>query len=51
MFPSSPNIKLTLLKLDNTPDNIGNRKLVLISSKEVIGINISVTSKEYYGGK
>jgi hypothetical protein len=51
MFPSSPNIKLTLLKLDNTPDNIGNRKLVLNSSKEVIGMNLSVTSKEYYESK
>jgi len=51
MFPSSPNIKVTLLKLANTPDNIGNRTLILTSSKEVIGINLSVTSKEYYESK
>ncbi len=51
MFPSSPNIRLTLLKLDGIPDNIGNRQLSLISSKEVIGINFSVTSKEYYESK
>jgi len=51
MFPSSPNIRLTLLKIDGVQDTIGNRKLSLISSKEVIGINFSVTSKEFYESK
>jgi hypothetical protein len=51
MFPSSPNTRLTLLKLDGTPDTIGNRKQTLISSKEVIGMNFSVTSKEFYESK
>ena len=51
MFPSSPNIRLTLLKINGVQDTIGNRKLTLISSKEVIGINFSVTSKEYYESK
>lgn len=51
MFPSSPNIRLILLKLDGVPDTIGNRKLTLISSKEVIGMNFSVTSKEFYESK
>lgn len=51
MFPSSPNTRLTLLKIDGVQDTIGNRKLSLISSKEVIGINFSVTSKEFYESK
>jgi hypothetical protein len=51
MFPCSPNIRLTLLKLDGAPDNIGNRQLSIVSSKEVIGINFSITSKEYYESK
>ena len=51
MFPSSPNIRLALLKLDGVQDAIGNRQLSLVSSKEVIGINFSVTSKEYYESK
>ena len=51
MFPSSPNIKLKLLKLDSIRDYVGNNKLKLISKKNVIGINRSVTSKEYYGSK
>lgn len=51
MFPSSPNTRLILLKLDGVPDTIGNHKLTLISSKEVIGMNFSVTSKEFYESK
>ena len=51
MFPSSPNIKLKLLKLDSIRDYVGNNKLKLISKKNVIGINRSVTSKEYYESK
>jgi hypothetical protein len=51
MFPSAPNIRITLLKLDGITDTIGNRKLSLLSLKEVIGMNLSVTSKEYYESK
>ena len=51
MFPSSPNIKLELLKLESVKDNIGNNKLSLISKKLVIGFNKQVTSKEYYESK
>lgn len=51
MFPSSPNIKLELLKLESIKDNIGNNKLSLISKKQVIGIKKQVTSKEYYESK
>jgi len=51
MFPSSPNLRLTLLKLDGVQDVIGNRQLTLVSSKEVIGINLSITSTEYYESK
>ncbi len=51
MFPSSPNIKIELLKLESIKDNIGNNKLKLISKKSLIGIKRSVTSKEYYESK
>ena len=51
MFPSSPNLRLTLLKLDGVQDVIGNRQLTLVSLKEVIGINLSITSTEYYESK
>jgi len=51
MFPSSPNVRITLLKLDGIQDLIGNRQLTLVSSKEVIGINFSITSTEYYESK
>lgn len=51
MFPSSPNIKLELLKLDTIRDYLGNNKLTLISKKSLIGMRRSVTSKEYYESK
>ncbi len=51
MFPSSPNIRLSLLKLDSVQDSIGNKQFRLINSKEVVGINLSITSKEYYESK
>jgi len=51
MFPSSPNIRLTLLKLNSIQDSIGNKQFMLLNSKEVIGINFSITSKEYYDSK
>ena len=51
MFPCSPNIRLALLELDGVSDPIGNRQLTLVSLKEVIGINLSITSTEYYESK
>ena len=51
MFPSSPNIRLVLLKVSSFQDSIGNRTLNLLNSKVVIGINFSITSKEYYESK
>ena len=51
MFPSSPNIRITLLKITSVRDSIGNKGYQLISKKEVLGISKSVTSKEYYESK
>ena len=51
MFPGSPNVRVTLLKLDGIQDVIGNPQLTLLSTKEVIGINLSITSTEYYESK
>jgi len=51
MFPSSPNIRLSLLKITSMKDEIGNQGFGFISKKEVIGISKSVTSKEYYESK
>ena len=51
MFPSSPNIRITLLKITSMRDAIGNKGYQLISKKEVLGISKSVTSKEYYESK
>lgn len=51
MFPSSPNIKLELIKVTPSGDDIGNKRLHLVSRKTVIGISKSVTSKEYYESK
>lgn len=51
MFPSSPNIRLMLLRIRSKKDTIGNLSYELISKKEVIGITKSVTSKEYYESK
>lgn len=51
MFPSSPNIRLTLFKIDGVPDSIGNKKHTVLNSRDVIGINFSVTSKDYYESK
>ena len=51
MFPSSPNIRLTLLKITLVKNEIGNQGYGFISKKEIIGISKSVTSKEYYESK
>jgi hypothetical protein len=51
MFPNSPNTKLKLLSLDNVQDSIGNRSLIFIRAIEVMGMSLSITSKEYYESK
>ena len=51
MFPNSPNTRLKLLMLDQIQDSIGNKSLILLNTKEVIGMNFSITSKEYYESK
>jgi hypothetical protein len=48
MFPNSPNIRITLLNVATNLDGIGNKSLSLLSSKEVIGMMFSITSKEHY---
>ncbi len=51
MFPNSPNIRLLLLNVTGQTDDIGSKNLVVTSSKEVIGIKHSITSKEFYSAK
>lgn len=51
MFPSSPNIKIELLKLEYERDYLGNNILKLNGKKNLIGIKKSVASKEYYESK
>lgn len=47
MFPNSASIRLTLLNITPSTDNIGNKTFGVKSSKEVIGISKSITSNEY----
>lgn len=51
MFPSSPNLKLEIIKVVEQNDLIGNNYYQFISKKQVIGINKSISSKEYYESK
>lgn len=51
MYPSSPNIRIMLLALDDEVDTIGNHSLTFINQKEVIGISKSITAREYYESK
>ena len=51
MYPNSPNIRLKLLTMDLVQNSIGSSTYQLQHSKEVIGINFSITSNEYYESK
>jgi len=51
MYPNSPNIRMQLLTIDLIQNTIGGSSYRYFSSKEVIGINFSVTSREYYESK
>jgi hypothetical protein len=42
---------MRLLRVQSITDSIGNKALVLVNSKEVVGINFSITSKEFYESK
>ena len=47
MFPNSPNISIALINVINAQDALGNRRLVLKDSKEVVGTLRSITSQEF----
>ena len=47
MFPNSGNTSLSLLRIVNELDSLGNKRLVILSSREVVGILKSITSSEY----
>ena len=51
MYPNAPNIRMNLLTLEMVPNAIGVMNYQYISKKEVIGINFSITSREYYESK
>lgn len=51
MYPNSPNIRLKLLTMDLVQNSIGSSTYQFQHSKEVIGINFSITSNEYYESK
>jgi hypothetical protein len=51
MYPNSPNKPIKLLTMDLVQNSIGTSIYQLQSSKEVIGINFSITSSEYYESK
>ena len=51
MYPNSPNIRLQLLTMDLVQNSIGSSTYQLQNSKEVVGINFSITSNEYYESK
>jgi len=51
MYPNSPNIRLKLLTMDLIQNSIGSSTYQLQNFKEVIGINFSITSNEYYESK
>lgn len=51
MYPNSPNIRMHLLTLEMIPNTMGVMAYQFKSKKEVIGINFSITSREYYESK
>lgn len=50
MFPNSPNISIALISIVNSQDSLGNRRLVIKDSKEVVGTLKSITSQEFQSG-
>lgn len=51
MYPNSPNIVFKLLTMVLVPNTIGSSNYKLIKSRSIIGINMSVSSREYYESK
>lgn len=47
MHPNSPNISIALYSIKNKQDSLGNRRLVVTNSKEVVGSIKSITSSEF----
>lgn len=47
MFPNSPSSRLLLLKVSSTTDGIGNKKMTVAESREVVAIERSVTASEH----
>lgn len=47
MFPNAINTSLSLLCIVGISDNLGNKRLVIKSSKSVVGITKSITSSEF----
>lgn len=51
MFPNACNISFRLLNIVKALDSLGNKELVILSSKEVVGIAKSITSSEFQTSK
>ena len=47
MLPNACNTSLRLLSIVGSTDSLGNKELVIKSSKEVVGITKSITSSEF----
>ena len=47
MLPNACNTSLRLLNIVGSTDSLGNKELVIKSSKEVVGITKSITSSEF----
>ena len=47
MLPNACNISLRLLNIVSSTDSLGNKELVIKSSKGVMGITKSITSSEF----
>ncbi len=51
MYPNSPNIRLKMLTIELVQNEIGYVIYHFRKLKEVIGINFSISSREYYVSK
>lgn len=47
MYPNAANTTLSLLNVVSKLDSLGNKRLAIKSSKEVVGIAKSITSSEF----
>lgn len=51
MYPNSPNIVLKMLTMVLVPNTIGTNNYKLVKSRSIIGINMSISSREHYESK